>query len=185
MYKTFYHGIIIMLLIYFWGISVHAQDENFGYEKWPGKSGAVKHKIDFPKQLITQFNLELSAGSKKFSFFYMIQLKNEDNIKNGRLEIDVYPSVEKAQLGLVEYMNSLQTPFKPPRISDKDFKSGDVAFGSEKDEILWLAFTKNNVRIIIHAPFKTGNVIADELGKTIQNAPIWTSNDPEPAFILP
>jgi hypothetical protein len=40
-------------------------------------------------------------------------------------------------------------------------------------EIIWIAFIKNNVLIIVHAPQKTAKVFALEIDKTIQNAPEW------------
>lgn len=61
-------------------------EENYGYVNWPNKNGAIKCNIEFPAQLISEFNLTLAAVSNGVSFFYKVPFDQNDNIKKGRLQ---------------------------------------------------------------------------------------------------
>ena len=163
---------------------VFAQNKRYDYENWPGKDGVVKTNIEFPDELISEYDMSLASGVKGNYFFYKVPLYENDTIKNGRLQAQVFSIIDTAQLALVNYLNTLTTPFKPPRLMNEDFKAGDVAFGENKDGILWMAFTRNNVLIIVHAPLKIAKAIALEIDKAIQNAPEWKKNTLKPSFIL-
>jgi len=160
-------------------------EENYGYENWPGKDGVIKTNIEFPDELISKYYMSLASGAKGTYFFYKVPLYENDIIKNGRLQAQVFPSIDTAQLALVNYLNILQTPDKPPRLTDEDFKAGDVAFGDIKDGILWMAFTRNNVIITVHAQTEKAGDIANKIDSAIQNAPEWKEGMPEPSFVLP
>ena len=127
--------------------------------------------------------MSLATGSKGNYFFYKVPLDENDTIKNGRLQAQVFSSIEEAQLALVDYLNILTTPVKPPRLTNEDFKAGDVAFGEVNNGILWMIFVRNNVLVIVHAPTKIAKAIAQEIDKAIQNSPEWQEGMPEPSFI--
>lgn len=160
-------------------------EENSGYENWPGKDGDVKTNIDFPDELIAEYDMSLASVVKGTYFFYKVPLYINDIIKNGRLQAQVFSNIDMAQMALVNYLNTLTTPFKPPRLTYQNFKSGDVAFGEKKDGILWMAFTRNNVIVIVHAQSEKAGDIANKIDSAIQNAPEWQEGMPEPSFILP
>jgi hypothetical protein len=165
--------------------TISEAEENYGYENWLGKNGIVKTNIEFPDELISEYHMSLASGVKGNYFFYKVPLYENDTIKNGRLQVQVFSSIDTAQLALVNYLNTLTTPFKPPRLTNEDFKVGDVAFGENKDGILWMVFTRNNVLIIVNTLINVAKSIALEIDKSIQNASEWKEGMPEPIFILP
>ena len=160
-------------------------EENYGYENWPGKDGAVKTNIEFPGELISVYQMSLASGSRGSYFFYRLPLDEKDTVKNGRLQGQVFSSIDSAQWALVNYLDILTTPFKPPRLINEDFKAGDVAFGDIKDGILLMAFARNNVVVIVNTSKNAAKSLALEIDKSIQNAPEWKEGMPEPEFILP
>lgn len=184
MYKKFLQIIQIAYVTNCFFISMFAQDKNYGYENWPGKRGVVKSNIILNSEFVNNHKMLLAEGSKENSLFYKISLGDNDTLKKGRLQAEVFSSVEEAQLALVEYLECLATINKPPRLTYEDFKAGDVAFGREYDGLLWMAFTRNNILIVIHAPIKKAMSIAQEVDKKIQNAPEWNKETPIPSFIL-
>lgn len=160
-------------------------EENYGYENWPGKAGTVKSNIAFPEQLISLYGLELTTGSTGASFFYKVPISESDNLKKGRIQVEVYDSVEKSQLSLVEYLDLLTTPSKPPRLSNKNEAFGDVAFGEIYNEVYKLAFVRNNVLVVINAATETAKAIAASIDERIKIAPQWQASLGLPTFILP
>ena len=160
-------------------------EENYGYENWPGKAGTVKSNIAFPDQLILQYGLELTIGSTGASFFYKVPLAVNDDLKKGKLQVEVYDSVEKSQLGLVEYLDLLTTPSKPPRLFNKNEAFGDVAFGEIYNEVFKLAFVRNNILVVINAPTETAKATAASIDEKIKIAPQWQAGSGIPSFILP
>lgn len=159
--------------------------KGYGYESWPGKSGAVKTNIEIPAQLITGYQLSLTVGSNGQSFFYKIPIDENDTIKKGRLQVGVFSTIESAQLGLVNCIAELTTPFKPLFLTNEEYKAGDVAFGEVKNNVLWMAFVRNNVLIIIDTSINTAKEISFEMDKSIINASTWKQGMAPPSFILP
>lgn len=155
------------------------------YKNWPGKDGIIKCNIEFPAQLITKYQLSLTVGSNGQSFFYKIPIDENDTIKKGKLQVGVFSNIEAAQLGLVSCIAELTTPFKPPFLTNEEYKAGEVAFGEVKNSILWMAFVRNNVLIIIDAPVKTAKEISFEIDKSIINASNWKEGMAPPSFLLP
>lgn len=155
------------------------------YKNWPGKDGIIKCNIEFPAQLISKCQLSLTVGSNGQSFFYKIPIDENDTIKKGRLQVGVFSNIEAAQLSLVNCITELTTPFKPPFLTNEDYKTGDVAFGEVKNNVLWMAFVRNNVLIVIDAPVSTAKEISSEIDKSIINASDWKEGMTPPSFILP
>ncbi|MGD8779169.1 MAG: hypothetical protein PVH88_09450 [Ignavibacteria bacterium] len=177
-------GIIYIIIITCCFLTDTFAQERYGFENWPGKSGVIKSAIELPSQLISTQNLSLAEGSRGNSLFYKIPLDENDQLKKGRLQAEVFATVEKAQLALVEYLDCLTTPYKPPRLIGKEFKIGDVAFGEEKDKILLMAFTRNNVLVIVHAPINIAVEISEGFDGNIQNAVEWGKDGSIPSFLL-
>lgn len=150
---------------------------------WPGKDGVVKCNIEFPSQFVLQYNLTLAAGAKGTSFFFKIPLDENDVLKKGRIQVDVYASIEEAQLALMAYLETMTTNFKPPRLSDKQFNAGDIAFGEETSGIYKVAFVRNNVLVIVHAPKEIAEILAKGIDEKIQSAPDWKIGSSKPSFI--
>jgi len=135
-------------------------------------------------QFISKHDLTLAQGSTGKYFFYKVPFDESDTIKKGRLQAQVFSNIAEAQLALVDYLDKLTTPNKPPRLTDDDLKIGDVAFGREYNGILRIAFARNNVFVVVHAPTIKAMEIALEIDQKIQNAPEWKEDSPEPSFIL-
>ena len=161
-----------------------AQDENYGFETWPGKNGVIKSNIVFPDQLISNYDLTLAKGSNGTQFFYKIPLNKYDSIKEGRLQVQVFTKTNEAQLALVEYLDCLTTIITPPRLTSEVFKAGDVAFGEHNDGVVQMAFTKNNVIVIVHALIEEAIEIVQEIDRQIQLAQEWENDNTQPMFVL-
>ncbi len=54
--------------------------------------------------------MSLASGTKETYFFYKVPLYENDSMKNGRLQVQIFPSVDTAQLALVNHLNILTTP---------------------------------------------------------------------------
>jgi len=159
--------------------------KNYEYENWAGKDGIVKCNIVFPSQLISEFGLSITVGSDGQSFFYKIPIDENDTIKKGRLQVGVFSNIEAAQLGLVNCISELTTPFKPSFLTNEDYKVGDVAFGEVKNNVLWMAFVRNNVLIIVNASKNTSKRISLEIDKSVINSSEWKEGMAPPSFLLP
>lgn len=157
---------------------------NYGYESWPGKSGVIKTNIEFPGHFILEYDLSLNMGSKGDAFSYGLPLDENDSTKIGLINAMVFSSVEKAQLALIDYLDNMVTPYKPPRLTNEDFKVGDVGFGKVYDGILRLEFVRNNVLVIVIAPEEIAKIIIKGIDQKIQLAPEWQTGASIPTFIL-
>lgn len=161
-----------------------SQYNNYDYENWPGKNVLAKSNIELPEEFITENNLDLTKGSKEDYFFYRISLDENDSLKEGRLQCEVFSTTIEAQKALVECLNIMTKPIKPPRLLTEDFNPGDVAFGEEQNGIYWMTFVRNNVLIVIHAPTRVAVEMGQYIDARIKVAPIWNPDEPKPSFIL-
>lgn len=179
-------GLLILLSLFSCKEDATVQPEliNYGYDSWPGKSGVTKTNIEFPGNFVSEYNLSLYNGSRGDSFIYRLPLDENDADKKGKIEVNVFSDVEKAQLALVDYLDGMVTPNKPPRLTNEDFNIGDVAFGKVYDEILKIEFVRNNVLVIVHAPKEMARIIVKEIDEKIQLAPEWQTGASVPSFIL-
>lgn len=157
---------------------------DYGYASWPGKSGVTKTNIEFPGNFVSGYNLSLYDGSRGDSFIYRLPLDENDADKKGKIEVNVFSDVEKAQIALVDYLDGMVSPNKPPRLTSEDFNVGDVAFGKVYHGILKIEFVRNNVLVIVHAPEEMAKTIVKEMDEKIQLAPQWQTGASIPSFIL-
>ena len=58
-------------------------------------------------------------------------------------------------------------------------------FGRIYNGVLRVAFTRNNVRIVIHAPKDVAIEISKDIDNRIKDAPTWRTGAPKPKFVLP
>jgi len=175
----------IVIIIICFSFNTDAQIlNNYGYENWPGKNGIAKTDVIIPHQLVSKYDMSFRRGSTETYLRYKIALNENDTIKNGYLHIRIFLSTEEAQLALVENLEVITDLSKPPLLTNEDFKAGDVAFGKDKDGILWMAFTRNNVLAIVCAPIEKARNIAHEIDKTLLSSPEWKKNTSNPLFIL-
>lgn len=123
-------------------------------------------------------------GSRGDSFIYRLPLDENDADKKGKIEVNVFSDVEKAQIALVDYLDGMVSPNKPPRLTSEDFNVGDVAFGKVYHGILKIEFVRNNVLVIVHAPEEMAKTIVKEMDEKIQLAPQWQTGASIPSFIL-
>lgn len=180
-----YSRIAVCILVTFCSFDIAlSQYSNYDYENWPGKNGSVKSNIELQEEFITVNNLDLTKGSKGDYFFYRISLDENDSLKEGRLQCEVFSTTIEAQKALVECLNIMTKPIKPPRLLTKDLNPGDVAFGEEQNGIYWMTYVRNNVLIVIHAPTRVAVEMAQYIDERIKVAPIWNPDEPAPSIIL-
>jgi len=160
------------------------QDDNFDYDNWPGKNGVIRGSVELPVSSFLGYGLQLKPGFDDNTLRFALPVSEEDTVKIGRLETDIYQTIEKAQLDLLDFLYAMQSPFKPPRLTSEEFSPGDVAFGSERDGVFFVLFTQANVRVIITAPANVAIELAQKVDSLIQAAPVWASGDPKPHFII-
>jgi|SRR3989304_3176221 len=163
---------------------IFAQDENYGYKNWPGKNSIAKNKIEIDDNLVSNYKMSLAKGYNDSSLFYKIRLNEGDSLKKGRLQIKIFSSTSEAQLALAEYLDCLAMPTMLPRISSGNFKYGDIAFGKEYDGIIQLAYTRNNVLVVLHAPTEKALLLANEIDLRIQNAPELRAHTHKPSLLF-
>lgn len=160
------------------------QDDNFGYENWPGKNGVIRGSVELPVSPFLGYGLRLKPGFDDNTLRLDLPISDDDTVKMGRLEIDIYQTIEKAQLALLDFLYAIQSPFKPPRLTSEAFSPGDAAFGSEKEGVFFVIFTRANVRVILTAPARVATELAQKVDSLIQAAPVWAPGDPKPHFII-
>jgi len=177
---------IWLLFIFMFGLFniLGAQDENFDYENWPGKNGVIRGSIELPINSFLGYGLQLKPGFNDSTLRFDLPISGNDTAKIGKLEIKIFKTIKVAQLSLLDFLYAIQSPFKPPRLTSEEFSPGDVAFGSEKNEIFLLVFVRANVRVIIRAPADVAEEIAQKIDSLIQAAPVWASGDLKPHFII-
>ena len=157
--------------------------ENYGYDNWPGKNGDVKTDIEIADQFVTAYDMSLRSGSSETYLRFEIALNENDTTKQGYLHLRIFPTIEEAQLALVEYLDIITAFPKPPRLTNEDFNAGDVAFGKKFDGNVKMCFTRNNVFVIIYAPTGKAGEIAHKIDIAVQNAPEWKEGMEHPKFI--
>ena len=178
--KVVLHSCFIFLLMI--NSKAFSQNENYNYESWPGKVTEIKKSIKINDNLVQSFELSLAKGYHDNSVFYKMPLSASDTLKEGRLQMVIYSNPLDAQKALVDYLNCL-TIVKYPRL-DEDLKYWDIAFGKNYDGIFKIAFTKNNVFLIIHAPTNNALLLAKEISSTIESATTWNPDDLKPHLIF-
>lgn len=148
-----------------------SQVVKYDYENWPGKNSVSKNNIKINDNLVSNYKMKLAKGYNDSSLFYRIPLNENDSIKKGRLHIKIFSNSSEAQMALTAYLDCIVTPKSFPRLTSEKFKHGDVAFGSEHNGIIQMAYTKNNVLVILHAPTEKALLLCNEIDLIIQNAP--------------
>jgi hypothetical protein len=163
-------------------IIAQTPDNKFGYKDWPGKDGVIKHRIELPVTPFLGYELKSTSRFNDSIIYFRLPLSKEDTVKVGRLRIQIYPTIEKAQIALRDYMYTFQSTITPPRLIQDEFPYGDVAFGWEKAGALRVYFCNHNVMIIIEAIYTIE--LAAKIDSIIQAAPDWSSGYSKPAFII-
>jgi len=177
--------LIIYIVFICFSVNVMAQiADNYNYENWKGQGGDIKTKIEIPSQFILINEMSVRESSTEIFLRFKIGLNEKDTLKKGYLHLKIFPSVEKAQLALVEYLNVITNFHKPSNLTTEEFKVGDVAFGSKFDDILCVSFVRNNVLIIVNAKYSDAKNILFSTDSIIQKATIWQKGMPAPFFIL-
>jgi hypothetical protein len=158
--------------------------DNFDYENWPGKDGVIKHKIELPLVPFQGFELDLIPSYNDSVLFFNLPLSEKDTVKIGRLSMQIYPTVEKAQLALLDYLFTFQSSTKPDRLKEDVFPYCDIAFGWENEETFDVYYCNNNIMIIIEASNEKAKKLAEVIDDIIKTAPDLSSDDNRPAFII-
>jgi len=147
---------------------------------WP-KNGTIRRSIELPIDTFSGYGLKLKPGYNDSTLHFDLASSGEDVM---RFELDIYPEIGKAQLGLLDFYYAMNSPFKPPRLSKDEFPFGDVAFGEEKEGIFFVFFTRDNVRIIIDAPTNISKELAQKIDDIILNSPAWKAGNLKPYFFI-
>jgi hypothetical protein len=180
--KNFISSIII--IVFCTGAIAQMPIVDFKYEEWPGKDRLVKHKIELPVKPFQGYGLELTPTFNDSMIRFDMPISKEDTVKVGRFSLQIFPTIEKAQLELLNHLFAIQSNIKPPRLEKEKFPYGDVAFGWEKEGTLRVYFCKNNVFIIIATTTVFAKELAAKTDSIIQAAPDWSSGYSKPAFII-
>ena len=161
-----------------------AGDDEFGYGSWPGKDGAIITGIQLAVASLSGYGLQLAPGFSDSTVFIKLPLSEDDVLKKGRLQIDVYQTIEKAQRALLEYLYTFESVVKPPRLAAEDFPAGDVAFGERTEDAFLVLFARANAMILLEAPRPVVEELAVKIGNATQDAPAWAPGDPSPHLII-
>ena len=167
-----------------WQSGVDNEEEDYGYESWPGKDGTIRRSIELSVTSLSGYGLQLAPGFTDSSVFLKLPISEDDTVNIGRLDIKVYQTIEKAQRALVEYLYTIVSFVKPPRLTAEEFPIGDVAFGEEREGVFFGVFTRANIRIVIEAPTSVAKELASKIDDTVMQAPSWGVGDSCPAFII-
>lgn len=159
-----------------------AQEENFGYENWP-KNGVIRSKIELPVNSFIGYGLQLTPGFTDSSVFLNLPLSEDAIVKKGRLQMNIYRTINDAQWALVEFLYAIQSVKKPDRKQTNNLP-GDVTFLDEKDDVLSLLFTRDNVMVVLVASISTAMELAQKVDSLVLAAPIWTPEDSKPVFVI-
>jgi len=158
--------------------------DNFDYENWPGKDGLTKNKIELPVIPFQGFEIELIPSYNDSVLFFDLPLSEKDTFKIGRLNMQIYTTIEKAQLALLDYLFTFQSTNKPDRLKENVFPYCDIAFGWENEETFSAYYCNKNIMIIIEASNENTKKIAEVIDDIIKTAPNWSSDDNRPTFII-
>jgi len=176
--------IFIFIILYCSAIIAQINDNDFGYKNWPSKRGVVKHRIEIPVTPFLGYGLQLTPTFNDSIVRFKIPMSENDTVKLGRLLMQIYPTIEKAQLALRDYLYTFQSTIKPPRLESENFSYGDVAFGWEINGTYRVYFCDNNIMLIIEAATDITPELIAKTESVIQSAPNWSPGDVKPAFIL-
>ncbi|MCF8358389.1 MAG: hypothetical protein K9H26_06495 [Prolixibacteraceae bacterium] len=164
--------------------NTYSQESQYNFDNWPGKNSIAKTGIELPKDFVTKHNMNITKGSSSDAFIFRFYYNVNNIAKNGKLQVAVLSNSDEAQIALLNYLESLSTRIKPPMLNNEEFEYGDVAFGQVYDGEFRVAYTKNNVFIVIHAPLKDAKKIAYDIEYNIKKAPVWKNKDNKPSFIF-
>lgn len=160
-----------------------AQFERYDYENWNGKNSSAKKSIVIEDDFVNKYGLSIRKSYDSKYVSYRIALDESDSIKKGILRIYSFLNPTEAQTALMKHFNNSSSYKVPPRM-DGELKYLDVAFGNESNDILELAFTKNNFFVFMQAPTKTALMIAKEIADKIEVASIYSSGEREPNIVF-
>jgi len=149
----------------------NAQQPDYDFNNWPGKDGDIITNLSIPEQFVLEHDLVLTKGSDDTLRHYKIALFENDLVKKGRIDVIIYPTVDTAQLALItEFIEAVTDPDKPSMLTAEEYNSGDVAFGYNQNGRINMAFTRNNILVMIRAPEEKTKIIASQVDGFILNA---------------
>jgi len=158
------------------------QDE-LDHKCW-SKSGSTRRSIELPVSTFSGYELKLKPGFNDSTLHFDLPLSEDDTVKIGRFDIDIYSNIEKAKLDLLDFLYSIQSNVELPRLSKNAFLFGDVAFGKDRECIFFVFFTQDNVRIIIDAQTNIAKELAQKIVNIILNSPVGKTGNPKSSFII-
>lgn len=183
--------VFIILMLFCAGVYAQVSNDNFGYKDWPGKDNELKCNIELQ---ITPFTgYELKGTFSPHILYFNLPISKEDKKRQGRLVLQIFPTIEKAQMALLENLYTFESnSIRPPRLNEKDFPFGDVCFGwlngdtitgeIFKGRHVW--YVKNNVFIIIEAIPSFVDELAAKVDSIIQSAAVCLPESSDPKFVF-
>jgi hypothetical protein len=101
----------------------------------------------------------------------------------GIIKIEVFSTIEEAQINLLDTPSGFSGEKKPDRLMDPPV--GDVALGLEAYGYRWLFFSRANIFVSMMniADSDTTRVLEElpaKIDAAILNAPAWKTGDPQP-----
>ncbi|MBC8182644.1 hypothetical protein H8E88_16210 [candidate division KSB1 bacterium] len=81
-------------------------NDDFGYNCWP-KNGTIRRSIELPVNTFLEYELELQPGFNDSTIHFDLPLSEDDTVKIGRFDIDIYSNIENAQLALLNFLYAI------------------------------------------------------------------------------
>lgn len=142
-------SIFLLLGMLLMGASVlFAADDymDFDFENWRGRDGAIRTDIDFPISPFLGYGIIVEKSS--YSHYLWMDLKKSATLSNGEMKIFIFPSIEEAQKGMLDFLeNGFQGIIRPKQLLKSPI--GDVVFGLDDEKARSLFFTRANVMVYI------------------------------------
>ncbi|MBC8182654.1 hypothetical protein H8E88_16260 [candidate division KSB1 bacterium] len=73
---------------------------------WP-KNGTIRRSIELPVNTFLEYELELQPGFNDSTIHFDLPLSEDDTVKIGRFDIDIYSNIENAQLALLNFLYAI------------------------------------------------------------------------------
>src|SRR3989304_7563968 len=90
----------IFLMIFCTVVNAQLDYNDFGYKDWPGKNGMVKPRIELPVTTFLGYDLQLTPTFNDSIIRFKMPISKDDTVKLGRFFMQIYPTIEMAQLAL-------------------------------------------------------------------------------------
>jgi hypothetical protein len=193
---TKYLSFMLLAMMFMNSHPAVAQNE-FDYNNWPGREGAIKTDIEFPVAPFLGYGVTISriyTYTYNSSILHLIlpRKKSPDSPVNslgirGEINFHVYPTIIEAQYAMKCISSDYAGYLHPKRLIEPPV--GDVAIIVEKQGYHDFYFTRANALVYLQNISVTDTLqlfenLTKEIDEVIKNAPVWETGDPQPHIII-